>query len=112
MIPHRERLRQRPEIRRIAALLRSRRKQLGLTQEQMGARVGLGSKYWSMLENGDRILPLPSLLHILDKIGMKLEIRAATSDDGPDDLDLVQAAESLLEDLEAFVRLLRRRSGA
>ena len=50
--------------------------------------------------------------NILDKIGMKLEIRAATSDDGPDDLDLVQAAESLLEDLEAFVRLLRRRSGA
>lgn len=112
MSPDRKTLRQGPELQRIAAMLKMRRKELGLTQEQAAFLCGCAPKYFSMIENLDRILSLPKFLHILDKMGMRLEIRDADPAGVPDDLDLLQAAESLTEHLVAFVQLLKRHSGA
>jgi HTH-type transcriptional regulator / antitoxin HipB len=63
----------------IGATLAARRKTLGLTQEQVAARLGLSQNRLSVLESRPETLTVEQLLTLLNVLGleMRLEQRAA-----------------------------------
>ena len=64
--------------RQIGAALRRQRKQLGLSQEQIGTRVKLRQATISNMENGDRGTKLGTLLDALTALNLELVIRPRT----------------------------------
>ena len=52
--------------------LRSRRKQLGLTQEELGQRAGLAAKHVSRIENGTHEPKVSTLLALVTALGLEL----------------------------------------
>ena len=62
----------------IGAVIRMRRRELGLTQVELADRVGVGITYVSNLENGKETAEIGKALHILSMLGMNLyvEVRA------------------------------------
>jgi transcriptional regulator with XRE-family HTH domain len=52
--------------------LRTLRDQAGLTQEELGARAGIGASYLSQLENGHRGVGWHSVTRLLSGIGADL----------------------------------------
>ncbi len=52
--------------------LRTLRDQAGLTQEELGARAGIGTSYLSQLENGHRGVGWHSVTRLLNGIGADL----------------------------------------
>src|SRR5436189_6417944 len=59
---------------RFGTAVRSRRKRLGISQEELAGRAGLHRTYVSDIERGARNLSLESI----DKLAMALEIPAST----------------------------------
>lgn len=62
----------------IGTLVRSRRKELGLTQKDAAGLCGVGNRFWSELENGKETLQLGKVLSILSRLGIDLtaEVRS------------------------------------
>ncbi|MDD3902116.1 MAG: helix-turn-helix transcriptional regulator [Sphaerochaeta sp.] len=56
----------------IATLVRSRRKELGLTQKEASGLCGVGVRFWSELENGKESLHLGKVLTVLSRLGIDL----------------------------------------
>lgn len=52
--------------------LHSRRKQLGLTREELGQRAGLAAKHVSRIENGTHEPKVSSLLALVSALGLEL----------------------------------------
>jgi transcriptional regulator with XRE-family HTH domain len=52
--------------------LRTLRDQAGLTQEELGARAGIGASYLSQLENGHRGVGWHSVTRLLSSMGADL----------------------------------------
>ena len=59
----------------LGALLRNMRKQQGITQAELGKRVGLDPKRISLLENGNPNCRLDSLFRLLSALGLALTIK-------------------------------------
>lgn len=58
----------------MGVLVRTHRQRFGLTQEELGDRAGLGSKYISEIERGTRDVPLSTLQALVeDGLGLRLE---------------------------------------
>lgn len=62
----------------LGVMLRELRKQKGLTQAALGARVGLDQKRVSLMENGNPNIRVDSLFRLLSalNVGMALEPKA------------------------------------
>ena len=60
----------------VGAIVRARRRELGLTQIALAERVGVGITYVSNLENGKETAELGKALHILMMLGMNLYVEA------------------------------------
>ncbi len=62
----------------IGTLVRSRRKELGLTQKKAAGLCGVGVRFLSELENGKETLQLDKVLSILSRLGIDLiaEVRS------------------------------------
>ncbi len=60
----------------IGAIVRARRRELGLTQIELAERVGVGITYISNLENGKETAEIGKALHILMMLGMNLYVEA------------------------------------
>lgn len=58
----------------IGAILASRRKQLGLSQAQVAARVGLSQNRLSVLEKNSATMNARQLLALLNALGLDLAI--------------------------------------
>jgi transcriptional regulator with XRE-family HTH domain len=56
----------------LGTALRELRTQAGLTQEQLGARAGIGASYLSQLENGHRGVSWHTVIRLLEGIGVDL----------------------------------------
>ena len=56
----------------LSQALRSRRKQLGLTQEELGQRAGLAAKHVSRIENGTHEPKVSTLLALVSALGLEL----------------------------------------
>lgn len=56
----------------IGSLIRTRRKELGLTQNEVSGLCGVGIRFWSELENGKKILQQGKVLSILFRFGIDL----------------------------------------
>ena len=56
----------------LAAFVREKRKMLGLTQEELASRVGLGLATLKRLETGDINLQYAKILQVLDYFGAEL----------------------------------------
>lgn len=59
---------------KLAEIVRSERKLLGLTQESLALHAGVGRRFVSELETGKPSLHLSKLLMVLDVLGLKLGI--------------------------------------
>jgi HTH-type transcriptional regulator/antitoxin HipB len=62
----------------IGAALRDMRKQQGLTQRELGRRVGLDQKKVSLIENGNPNIRVDSLLRLLSALGAGITVRVKT----------------------------------
>lgn len=75
----------------LAAEVRGRRKDLGLTQAELAARAGVSRAWVNEVEAGKPTLELGLVLRLLDHLGLQLElVKSASSDDVPEsgiDLD-------------------------
>jgi HTH-type transcriptional regulator / antitoxin HipB len=59
----------------LAPLVRARRVELGITQEELADLAGVHRTYISLFERGRRVGPLDIVLRILHTLGMDLEVR-------------------------------------
>lgn len=57
--------------------LRSRRKELGLTQEDLGQRAGLAAKHVSRIENGTHEPKVSTLFALVSALGLELALGEA-----------------------------------
>jgi HTH-type transcriptional regulator/antitoxin HipB len=62
-----------PEI--LGPLVRRRRRELGLTQEEVAGVAGTGVRFISDLETGKRSVQLDTLLKVLAALGLQLIVR-------------------------------------
>lgn len=58
----------------VGATLAARRKHLGLTQEQVAARVGLSQNRLSVLESRPETLTVDQLIALLNVLGLEMRI--------------------------------------
>jgi len=56
----------------LSQVLRSRRKELGLTQEQLGQRAGLAAKHVSRIENSTHEPKVSTLFALTSALGLEL----------------------------------------
>lgn len=70
--------------RTLGRALRELRDRAGLTQEELGARAGIGASYLSQLENGHRGVSWHSVTRLLDGIGADLHQLADAIDQAKD----------------------------
>lgn len=63
----------------MGALLRDLRRQQGLSQAELGRRVGLDQKKVSLLENGNPNCRVDSLFRLLSALGAGLVVQAKTA---------------------------------
>lgn len=57
--------------------LRSRRKELGLTQDELGQRAGLAAKHVSRIENGTHEPKVSTLFALVSALGLELALGEA-----------------------------------
>jgi HTH-type transcriptional regulator/antitoxin HipB len=89
-----------PSLRHLAATVRGRRQDLGLTQGELAARAGVSRPWLSELEGGKATAEIGLVLRVVDALGLRMELRApdvadAAPERQPVDLD------ALLDDYEA-----------
>lgn len=92
-----------PTLRTLAATIRGRRLELGLTQGEVAARAGVSRQWVSGLEGGKESAELGLVLRVVDALDLRLELRAddepaTTPVRPPVDLD------ALLDDYESADR--------
>lgn len=87
-------------IRDIAAAVRGRRKELGLSQDQLAKRAGVSRKWISEFEAGKPTAELGLVLRVLDELGFRLELREGSDTDAarPRSRDAVDL-DTLLDEL-------------
>ena len=56
----------------ISEAVKTRRKQLGLTQSETAAMCNVGPRFFSELENGKETLQMNKVLHCLEMLGINL----------------------------------------
>ncbi|MFI4991605.1 MAG: helix-turn-helix transcriptional regulator [Solirubrobacterales bacterium] len=59
----------------LVELVRARRKELGLTQEQLAGVVGVHRTFISFFESGRRNVSLDSALRVVQALGLDIELR-------------------------------------
>lgn len=64
----------------LGLILQGARKELGLTQEQLGQRVGLHQKEISKMENGMERASVERLYRLLTGLELELVVRPRTAD--------------------------------
>lgn len=81
-------------IREIAAAVRGRRQDLGLSQAELASRAGVSRKWISEFESGKSTAELGLVLRVLDALGWSLELDEEVDNQGQQrrgavDLDLL-----------------------
>lgn len=56
----------------LSTLIRSRRKELALTQAEAAGLCGVGLRFWSELENGKESLHIGKVLTVLSRLGIRI----------------------------------------
>jgi y4mF family transcriptional regulator len=64
----------------VARFVRDRRKQVGLTQEELAARCGVGARFLKELERGKTSLRMDKVLEVLQFFGHELGAIALSED--------------------------------
>lgn len=59
----------------LIALVRARRRELGLTQEQLAGVVGVHRTFIAYFESGKRNVSLHAALRVVQALGLDLELR-------------------------------------
>ncbi len=78
--------------REVGALLRERRRQLGLNQATLAERIGVSRLWVSEMEQGKQRAELGLVLRALDAVGVRLLV-----DDRPDDGAAVVDIDQIVE---------------
>ncbi|MCR5254085.1 MAG: helix-turn-helix domain-containing protein [Treponema sp.] len=69
-------------VKSISEAVKSRRKQLGLTQGETAAMCNVGVRFFSELENGKETLQMNKVLHCLEMLGINLYTLNREDDSG------------------------------
>jgi HTH-type transcriptional regulator / antitoxin HipB len=89
----------------VGAMLRRLRQRAGLTQRQLGARLGIGHTTIQSYEDGSRDVTIPKLQHVASGMGLTVDVVFRPQDpNGP--LEEVTPAQAALVD--AVHRNVRR----
>ncbi|WP_118134648.1 helix-turn-helix transcriptional regulator [Oceanicella sp. SM1341] len=67
----------------IGAAIRRRRRALGLSQAELGARTGLRQATISSVEAGEAGTRLATICELMAALGLELSLRPRTADEGP-----------------------------
>jgi transcriptional regulator with XRE-family HTH domain len=59
----------------LAAVARGRRRNLGLSQEELARRAGVSRQWLGMFERGKRTAELGLAIRLLDTLGLDLDVR-------------------------------------
>jgi len=62
------------EVNQLGLLVRSKRKQDGLTQQDLAAIANVGVRFVSDLENGKSTVQLDSVMSVLQALGLELSL--------------------------------------
>jgi HTH-type transcriptional regulator/antitoxin HipB len=60
----------------LAKIVRARRLELGLTQEELAGVIGMHRIFVSQLEGGKRSMRFESVLRLVQALGLDIELRA------------------------------------
>jgi y4mF family transcriptional regulator len=86
----------------IGAVIRAARKRAGLTQSELASRIGAGTRWVSLIENGSPVAELGRVLRALQILGIELD---AATPDRPSPSDHCSATElSAADELDAIIR--------
>jgi transcriptional regulator with XRE-family HTH domain len=66
----------------LAATVRGRRHSLGMTQEQLAARMRVSRQWVSQFERGKRTVELGFALRLLDALDLRLRLETEPADEG------------------------------
>ncbi len=69
------------ELNAFAGTLRSRRRHLGLLQEELADLAGVSERFVYSLENGKRSVQLDKVLAVLAALGLHLELHRGSATD-------------------------------
>lgn len=69
-------------IRDVAAAVRGRRQDLGLSQDELASRAGVSRKWISEFEAGKSSAEFGLVLRVLDALGFSMELREASATQG------------------------------
>lgn len=58
----------------LSRIIKGRRKSLKLTQAECASFCGIGLRFFSELENGKQSLHLGKVMHVLQMLGLKIQI--------------------------------------
>ncbi len=70
-------------VRDVAASVRGRRKELGLSQAELAARAGVSREWLNAFETGKPTVEFSHVLRLLDALHLKLELNQAGTPDLP-----------------------------
>jgi len=84
-------------IRDLAAVLRGRRKDLGLNQAELAERAGVSRKWIYEFEAGKPTAEFGLLLRVLDELDLELELSLRSESQGPARYDTIDL-DALLEE--------------
>lgn len=79
----------------LASAAKGRRLELGLTQAGLAAQAGVSRDWVNSFERGKRTVELARVLHLLEALGLEMELTAARTEAGRHD--------TAFSDLESFV---------
>ncbi|MEJ5997940.1 type II toxin-antitoxin system Y4mF family antitoxin [Corynebacterium sp. H130] len=63
-------------VQQLSVAISERRKQLGLTQQELAERTGVGRQWINEVERGKPAAQLYLILDLLDALGLKVEVSA------------------------------------
>lgn len=89
-----------PALRQLAATVRGRRLDLGLTQGEVAARAGVSRQWLSGLEGGKAGAEIGLVLRVVDALGLRMELRTAGATEATAGRPAVDL-DALLADYEA-----------
>lgn len=70
---------ERADVERIGAAIRTRRRELGLTQQQVADLAGVSTRFVHSVEHGKPTVQLVSVIAVASVLGLRLEVTAAGS---------------------------------
>jgi HTH-type transcriptional regulator/antitoxin HipB len=72
------------DVAQVGSAIRSKRRAIGMRQEELASLSGVGARFLSEVENGKPSAEIGKVLQVLRRLGLELSIRPRGSDGSAD----------------------------